>query len=96
MLRVTCILSFLILVIISGVRVCALAVGSGVNMNEIRNIASTNCAFNLASFAKLASAIGYAAASRAHHISSPSVAPDFFSGIDFGKRLLQHMKDYGI
>ena len=81
-----------ILVIISGVMVCALAVGNGVNMKEIENMSSPNCAFNLSSFTVLASSMRNAVASRTHHISSPTVDPDFFSGINFGKRMYRRMK----
>ena len=72
--------------------VCAVAVGSSVNMNEIKAIGSKECTFNPATFSKLSELITYGIVTRAHQLSNPTLPPNFFSGINLGKRLLQLLK----
>ena len=77
---------------ITGVTVCAVAVGSSVNMNEVKAIGSKDCSFNPATFNKLSNMISYGIATKAHHPSNPTLHPNFFSGINLSKRLLQLLK----
>ena len=77
--------------------VCAVAVGTNVNMNEIQSIGSNDCTYNPGSFSNLSKAISYGISSRVHLMSIPTLPPNFFSKIDFskidfGKRFIQLLK----
>ena len=50
--------------IFSGITVCAVAIGSGVNMAEINGIATENCVFQLPSFSTYREANAYAYAQK--------------------------------
>ena len=68
----------------SGVTVCAVAVGDSINMAEINDIASSGCAFRATSFTRYDKIIEFAAAEgRGSRQQSPTLEPDFFSGIQF-------------
>ena len=73
-------------------QVCALAVGSNVNMNEINAMGSHDCTFRASTFGTLSKSLSYAISARVHLSSNPTVPPNFFSGLSFGKRFLQLLK----
>ena len=67
-----------------GVTVCAVAIGNRINMAEINDIASSDCVFRSTSFTRYAKIMEFAAAEgRGSGQQSPTLDPDFFSGIQF-------------
>ena len=69
--------------------VCAIAIGNNIDMTEIEEIASNGCVFTASSFTRyekimeFAAAKGRAADFQSGQQQSPSLDPDFFSGIQF-------------
>ena len=77
---------------ILGVQVCAVALGSSINMNEINAMGSNLCTYKMPSYSTLSASLSNAISERVHLFSNPILPPNFFSGLSFGKRFLRLLK----
>ena len=65
----------------AGVTVCAVAVGQPINMVEIKQIASPGCVYEATSYSSYMKIMQFAL--KVGGSSSPTINPNYFSGIKF-------------